>query len=192
MKNKSVIDTLKFTVNIVLALCTTTATSLNVIIGKLSRYLGGIDKLIILLSIFILFCHNIVIPLYRHVIEDADLDKVKPSIKFTTFWVMIIVGTLCFRYVASAGFIEELYEKYVTKNPDVSDAPTDKDDLGAAQKQPFGTDSPNIHIVQRGDTLYSLAKRYGTTVEKIVEGNIRKYPKMTRQYIVTGWELTIE
>jgi LysM repeat protein len=31
--------------------------------------------------------------------------------------------------------------------------------------------NPTVHIVQRGDTLYSVARRYGTTVNAIVQAN---------------------
>lgn len=51
--------------------------------------------------------------------------------------------------------------------------------------------SPVIHVVKKGDSLYSLAMRYKTTVDKIVSDNKGKYPKMMAQYIVAGWELTI-
>lgn len=47
------------------------------------------------------------------------------------------------------------------------------------------------HTVVKGDTLSTLAKKYGSTVEKIVAANQSKYPKLTANYIVIGWTLTI-
>ena len=48
-----------------------------------------------------------------------------------------------------------------------------------------------IHKVVAGDTLSKIAKRYGTTVNAIVLANRGKYPKMTANYIVVGWELMV-
>lgn len=65
-------------------------------------------------------------------------------------------------------------------------------ELEVEQKKPdAGSSGSTMHIVKKGDTLYSLAKRYKTTVDKIVADNKGKYPKMTARYIVAGWELTI-
>lgn len=47
------------------------------------------------------------------------------------------------------------------------------------------------HTVKRGDTLSALAKKYGTTVNAIVKANKGRYPKMTANYIVIGWVLTV-
>lgn len=47
------------------------------------------------------------------------------------------------------------------------------------------------HTVQKGDTLSALAKKYGTTVAKIVAANKGKYSKITASYVVIGWVLTI-
>lgn len=47
------------------------------------------------------------------------------------------------------------------------------------------------HNVVKGDTLSALAKKYGTTVAKIVAANKSKYPKITANYIVVGWTLSI-
>ena len=45
-----------------------------------------------------------------------------------------------------------------------------------------------IHRVERGDTLYKLAKHYLTTIEEILYLN----PIITdRNFIRVGWELTI-
>lgn len=71
-------------------------------------------------------------------------------------------------------------------------APVSSTELEVAQKKPAaGSSGSTMHIVKRGDTLYSLAKRYKTTVDKIVADNKGRYPKITARYIVAGWELTI-
>lgn len=46
--------------------------------------------------------------------------------------------------------------------------------------------------VKSGDTLSQIAKKYGTTVKRIVEVNKTKYPKIKANYIMTGWRLTIK
>ncbi len=47
------------------------------------------------------------------------------------------------------------------------------------------------YTVQRGDTLTKIARRFGTTVDGLVEANRTKYPRMTRDYIQAGWVLKI-
>ena len=47
------------------------------------------------------------------------------------------------------------------------------------------------YVVKAGDTLGKIAKKYGTSVDKIVETNRAKYPKMTANYIRVGWKLLI-
>ncbi len=47
------------------------------------------------------------------------------------------------------------------------------------------------HKVVKGDTLGKIAKKYGVSVDEIVEDNKQKYPKITPSYIVVGWELVI-
>ena len=51
--------------------------------------------------------------------------------------------------------------------------------------------SSTIHPVLWGDTLWAIAKKYGTTVDKIVDANKAKYPNITKDYIVAGWTLVI-
>lgn len=48
-----------------------------------------------------------------------------------------------------------------------------------------------VHKVKAGDTLTKIAKDYGTTIAKIVSKNKTKYPKITANYIVVGWELIV-
>lgn len=48
-----------------------------------------------------------------------------------------------------------------------------------------------LHRVERGDTLSALSRTYATTVAEILSANRAKYPSMTRDYIVVGWELVI-
>lgn len=47
------------------------------------------------------------------------------------------------------------------------------------------------HTVVKGDTLSAIASKYGTTVAKIVAANKSKYSKLTANYILVGWVLTI-
>lgn len=47
------------------------------------------------------------------------------------------------------------------------------------------------HKVVAGDNLSAIAKKYGTTVNAIVIANKAKYPKITANYIVVGWELLV-
>ena len=48
------------------------------------------------------------------------------------------------------------------------------------------------HEVKAGDKLGLIAKKYGTTVDKIVSDNKGKYPKITANYIRVGWKLVIK
>lgn len=47
------------------------------------------------------------------------------------------------------------------------------------------------YVIKSGDTLGKIAQKYGTSVDNIVKANRAKYPKMTANYIVTGWKITI-
>ena len=47
------------------------------------------------------------------------------------------------------------------------------------------------HKVVWGDTLTKIASKYSTSISSILELNKSKYPKMTANYIVCGWELEI-
>ena len=68
---------------------------------------------------------------------------------------------------------------------------------GAAQNKPEGAGPSQAegvlvsHVVKKGDTLYAIAKKYGTTIDKIVAANKGKYSKITANYIVVGWKLVI-
>lgn len=53
------------------------------------------------------------------------------------------------------------------------------------------TTAVQTHTVKRGDSLSALAKKYGTTVDAIVASNKSKYPKITKNFIVIGWVLTV-
>lgn len=58
----------------------------------------------------------------------------------------------------------------------------------------LGTTSTSMtvtHTVVKGDTLSAIASKYGTTVVKIVAANKSKYSKLTANYILVGWVLTI-
>lgn len=47
------------------------------------------------------------------------------------------------------------------------------------------------HTVVPKDNLTKIAALYNTTVDSIVEKNIKKYPRITRNYIVVGWVLEV-
>lgn len=47
------------------------------------------------------------------------------------------------------------------------------------------------HTVVKGDTLSAIAKKYGTTVQKILDENKAEYPKMTADLIQVGWKLKV-
>ena len=47
------------------------------------------------------------------------------------------------------------------------------------------------YIVKAGDCLSKIAKKYGTTVDKIINENRENYPNIKANYIVVGWKLTI-
>lgn len=48
-----------------------------------------------------------------------------------------------------------------------------------------------VHTVRKGDTLSTIAKKYGTTVSTIVAANREKYPNITTDHIEVGWVLTV-
>lgn len=54
-----------------------------------------------------------------------------------------------------------------------------------------GAASTKTHTVVKGDTLSAIASKYGATIAKIVEANKSKYPKITANYIVVGWTISI-
>lgn len=47
------------------------------------------------------------------------------------------------------------------------------------------------YTVKSGDNLTKIAKAYGTTVNAIVTANKKKYPKITADFICTGWVLDV-
>ena len=48
-----------------------------------------------------------------------------------------------------------------------------------------------LYTVQKGDTLGAIARKYGTTVDAIVEDNRLKYPAITANFIRVGWVLRV-
>ena len=48
------------------------------------------------------------------------------------------------------------------------------------------------YIVNTGDTLSSIAKKYGTSVDNIISENRAKYPNIKANYICAGWVLVIK
>ena len=65
------------------------------------------------------------------------------------------------------------------------------DDVQAEVNKIIGARKTVTHTVRQGDTLSALSRRYGTTVMKIVADNKRTYPRISPNYIVVGWNLTI-
>lgn len=51
---------------------------------------------------------------------------------------------------------------------------------------------PVIYRVKSGDTLTKIAAANKTTVDIIIANNKSKYPKISRNFIVVGWTLTIK
>lgn len=47
------------------------------------------------------------------------------------------------------------------------------------------------YTVKKGDTLSAIAKKYNTTVKKIVADNKSKYPQITPNFIKGGWVLKV-
>ncbi len=65
-----------------------------------------------------------------------------------------------------------------------------EDTTGMPSDSPLTPSSP-CHVVKRGDTLYAIAKKYDTTVDRLLEKNRENYPKIKADYIVSGWKLTL-
>lgn len=53
--------------------------------------------------------------------------------------------------------------------------------------------SGSVHTVEAGESLASIASRYGTTVDSIIQQNVQKYPQLQNNpnVIRTGWALDI-
>jgi hypothetical protein len=47
------------------------------------------------------------------------------------------------------------------------------------------------YMVKKGDTLGKIARKYGTSVGKIVRMNKEVHPRITEDYIVTGWKIRV-
>lgn len=47
------------------------------------------------------------------------------------------------------------------------------------------------HHVVKGDTLWAISRRYGTSILSIVNANKERYPKIRPEYIEAGWTLII-
>ncbi len=71
------------------------------------------------------------------------------------------------------------FDKFATTKPSV---PTGEGASGA---------SGTTYKVKSGDNLTKIAKAYNTTVDAIVAANKAKYPKITRNYILVGWKLSV-
>lgn len=51
--------------------------------------------------------------------------------------------------------------------------------------------SERTYTVAPGDTLTAIARKFGTTVQAILQANQKKYPSMTADYIQAGWILQV-
>ena len=57
-----------------------------------------------------------------------------------------------------------------------------------------GEDKPKTYTVKKGDTLSEIAVKFDTTVDKLIELNAEKYPRIETSdgnFIQTGWTLII-
>lgn len=61
------------------------------------------------------------------------------------------------------------------------------------RRTPTATSAYKIYVVQKGDSLSKIAKRFGVTVEDLVEANRARYPSLVKDpaTIEIGWELRI-
>lgn len=48
-----------------------------------------------------------------------------------------------------------------------------------------------LYTVAPGDTLTAIAKKYGTSVQSILQANQDTYPSMTEDFIMAGWKLKV-
>jgi peptidoglycan/xylan/chitin deacetylase (PgdA/CDA1 family)/LysM repeat protein len=91
-------------------------------------------------------------------------------------------------------------------SPTPSATPTARGETEATDTPPPPTPAPTViatatvappvattYAVQRGDTVYSIARRYGTTVAQIQAWNAERYPALGRDASVleTGWVLVV-
>lgn len=51
--------------------------------------------------------------------------------------------------------------------------------------------SPKTHTVKSGENLTLISKKYNVAIKDIISKNIKKYPKITADYIQTGWILNL-
>lgn len=51
--------------------------------------------------------------------------------------------------------------------------------------------TPKTHTVKSGENLTIISKKYNLTINEILAKNIKKYPKITADFIVTGWVLNL-
>lgn len=59
-------------------------------------------------------------------------------------------------------------------------------------KEVYRNVEQRVYVVNSGDTLGKIAKKYGTSVDEIVKDNKAAYPKITASFIRVGWKLVIK
>ena len=60
------------------------------------------------------------------------------------------------------------------------------------KKEEKKKETAKTYTVKKGDTLSAIAKKYKVKVADIVTLNKTKYPKITKDFIVVGWKLTLK
>ncbi len=61
----------------------------------------------------------------------------------------------------------------------------------AAVSESVYNKTPRTHTVRSGENLTLISKKYNLTIKEILSKNIKKYPKITADYIQAGWVLNI-
>lgn len=90
---------------------------------------------------------------------------------------------------------EIAYEPASAPSPTPGGTPGDPTPTPDATAQPAtaGGGGGNVHTVEAGESLASIANQYGTTVDLIIQQNVEKYPQLQNNpnVIRTGWALDI-
>lgn len=71
------------------------------------------------------------------------------------------------------------YDKIIEKEPEIIEEPNEVELINRTYK------------VKRGDTLTKIASEFNTTIDAIVKANKESHSKISRNFIVTGWNLIV-